>query len=219
MQQPHADSAAPTCSLASLSPATLSPATLLVTTASPATFPAVSRQPRQASEDAALLASLAEWLEPGERVEAVHRPRFLELLRWTVLAWVVFVPWTAFCIDWLSGMGIEPSTTAFAASADSAGQAWQWFRFAALPFLAIGIGGLLVPFWMAWRGRVTRHVVTDRREMTLEAALPTRVVRRRPGRVPSSLHERGERFFDSGSAAIGGLRPVLQSRVSHPLAR
>jgi hypothetical protein len=197
----------------------MSPVDLSMTSPWPEPRPAASRQPRHASEDAALLASLADWLEPGERVEAVHRPQLLQLLRWTLLAWVVFIPWTAFCIDWLSGMGIESSTAAFAVPADSAGTAWQWFRFAALPFLAIGIGGLLVPFWMAWRGRVTRHVVTDRREVTLEAALPTRVVRRRPGRVPSSLHERGERFFDSGSGATGGLRPVLQSRVSHPLAR
>ncbi len=177
------------------------------------------RRPRHAVEDAALLASFQDWLEPGERVEAVHRPAPAQLLRWTLIAWVVFLPWTVFCFDWLTGLGFDEPIPAFGTASAGADAALQWFRFAALPFLAVGVGGLLLPFWSAWRGKATRHVVTDRREFTVEADLLTRVVRRRPGRVTSSPNERGERFLDSSGAAIGGLSPVLQSRVSHPLAR
>lgn len=183
--------------------------------------PVRHRAPRHAAEDAALLASFHDWLEPGERIESVHRPQPLQLLRWTLVAWVVFVPWTVFCLDWLTGLGIDApaANSPFGPGPDAIDAALQWFRFAAVPFLAVGIGGLLLPFWTAWRAHATRHVVTDRRELTLESDLLTRVVRRRPGRVPSSLHERGDRFLDSSGAAIGGLGPVLQSRVSHPLAR
>ena len=180
------------------------------------------RAPREADEDAALLETLHDWLEPGERVETVARPSLSEVATWSLICWVIFLPWTLFCLDWYSGMGTDVELPIGGIGE----HAWQWFRLAALPFLALGISGLTLPLWMVWRARATRHIITDRRELTLEAALPTRVVRRHLARVPvpSSQHERRDSLLDAG-ATLGGLRPflaprrALAPRSSEPLSR
>lgn len=165
------------------------------------------RAPREAAEDAALLETLHDWLEPGERIEVVARPSLSEVATWSLACWVIFVPWTMFCLDWYSGMGTDGDRPV----SGIADHAWQWFRLAALPFLALGVSGLALPVWMVWRANATRHIITDRRELTLEATLPTRVVRRHLARVPSSQHERSDHFLDTG-ATIGGLQPILARR-------
>ena len=173
-----------------------------------------ARAPREADEDAALLETLHDWLEPGERIETIARPGLAQIAGWSLACWIVFVPWTLFCLDWYSGMG-TPAGSPFGGSAE---HAWQWFRLAALPFLALGISGLALPIWMVWRARIMRHVITDRRELTLEAALATRVVRRHLARVPSPQHEISDGLLDA-SATIGGLQPLLVRRSSEPLPR
>ncbi len=170
--------------------------------------------PREADEDAALLATLHDWLEPGERIEAVARPSLTQVAGWSLACWVVFLPWTLFCLDWYSGMGTN-SDHPLGGTAD---HAWQWFRLAALPFLALGISGLTLPLWLVWRARATRHVITDRRELTLEATLATRVVRRQALRIPVPQHELSGHHLPA-AASIGGLRPVLVQRASEPLSR
>ena len=182
--------------------------------AAPSQPQASPRAPREADEDAALLETLHDWLEPGERIEVVARPSLSQVAGRSLACWVIFVPWTLFCLDWYSGMGTRVDTPL----GGTADHAWQWFRLAALPFLALGISGLSLPVWMIWRARSTRHVITDRRELTLEASLATRVVRRHLARVPSSHDEIGDTLLGSG-AAIGGLRPLLARRASEPLSR
>lgn len=169
----------------------------------PSQPPSEPRLPRQEDEDAALLATLHDWLEPGERVEAVARPSLSQIATWSLTSWVIFAPWTLFCLDWFSGMGTDTTASLGSGMAD---HAWQWFRLAALPFLAIGLAGLSLPAWMIWRANATRHVITDRRELTLEASLPTRVVRRHRARVPSSRDDSGFHQLDFG----GWLRPALR---------
>jgi len=179
----------------------------------PSQPPQDPRAPREAAEDAALLETLHDWLEPGERIEIVARPSLTEVATWSLGCWVIFIPWTMFCLDWYSGMGTDADHPV----GGVADHAWQWFRLAALPFLALGVSGLVLPLWMVWRARATRHIITDRRELTLEAALATRVVRRHSARVPSSQHERSDNFLDGG-ATLGGLRPHLAHHFAHPLA-
>ena len=181
---------------------------------SPAPAPAPARAPREAAEDAALLETLHDWLEPGERIETVARPSLSQVAGWSMACWVIFVPWTLFCLDWYSGMG----TSIDHPLGGTADHAWQWFRLAALPFLALGISGMALPVWMVWRARDTRHIITDRRELTLEATLATRVVRRHLARIPVSQHDRADALLPSG-AQLGGLRPVLVRSTSEPLPR
>ena len=108
----------------------------------PSQPPQDPRAPREAAEDAALLETLHDWLEPGERIEIVARPSLTEVATWSLGCWVIFIPWTMFCLDWYSGMGTDADHPV----GGVADHAWQWFRLAALPFdRALPLGFYAVP--------------------------------------------------------------------------
>jgi hypothetical protein len=110
-------------------------------------------------------------LDEGEVIEWAGKPDRRDALRWGLVTWGFFLPWTAFCTYWLYGLGTGHGA--------GFGDPFALFCLAAVPFLVIGFGGLTLPLWLAHRADGTLHVITDQRELTFESGLLTRVVGRR----------------------------------------
>lgn len=115
--------------------------------------------------------AIVHHLDDGEVIEWAGKPDRNDALRWGLITWGFFLPWTAFSAYWVQGLGTGHGA--------GIGDPFALFCLAGLPFLLIGFGGLTLPLWLAHRAGLTLHVITDQRELTFEDGLLTRVVGRR----------------------------------------
>ena len=119
-----------------------------------------------------LRARISPELEPGEKIFWMDQPRPGTGFSWWLMAPSLFaIPWTGFTLFWIAGaVGIF----------DKGWAAFQQFDiqrvlFGAfgIPFLLVGVGMFLSPFWAGNRrrkaARDTVYLITDRRALILNA--------------------------------------------------
>lgn len=98
-------------------------------------------------------------LQPGEVVRWAVQPDPSRLMLQGFLLWLFFIPWTAFSLFWIAG------ASGFHLPDFSSPTAL--FPLFGLPFLLIGLGGLLAPWWLRLAARHTVYVITNQRAFSL----------------------------------------------------
>lgn len=98
-------------------------------------------------------------LQAGEVVTWAGQPDAGRFMRAGFALWLFFIPWTAFALFWVAG---------------AAGFRWpdfnapfSFFPLFGLPFVLIGIGGLLSPLFMRAKARDMVYVITNKRAFSL----------------------------------------------------
>lgn len=137
-------------------------------------------------------------LKPGERVLWAGMPGPMRSVLPSLLLFVFGVGWSSLAFTWeaiaiagVLGIGGE-------AGGLSRGMAAVFAVFG-LPFVAIGVGLVGAPFYVALRAFLTAHVVTDRRLLTVTGGSRASVESRSPDQL-TFLRRR------DGSAGRGTLR-------------
>lgn len=111
---------------------------------------------------------------PDRLRDAVTREFAGEPVRWTgqpsaraaflrsLPIWLFAIPWTAFALFWevMALGGFLGFGGPQASRGSSLGSVFVLFG---LPFVAVGIGMMAAPFWMAWRTRRSAWVISARR--------------------------------------------------------
>lgn len=106
-------------------------------------------------------------LDTGEPLLWAGQPNSRRMAGQTVGLVFFGIPWTAFAIFWtLTASGIGGLATG-GVSGRSFGPGATFGLFG-LPFIAIGIGLLTAPLWMARKAQRTVYAVTDKRAVILE---------------------------------------------------
>lgn len=129
----------------------------------------------------------------GMTVLWIGRPDWQKVLRWSMLFWIFAVPWTVFSVSWTLGAAAmiwgSPSDNMPSTMRTVIGVV---FPLWGVPFVAIGVGMMAAPFWMARKAFNTAHILTTESLITLTAT-PTGSVDIKSvhvGRVQgTSLHE------------------------------
>jgi len=111
-------------------------------------------------------------LEPGEKIFWMDQPRPATGFSWWLMAPSLFaIPWTGFTLFWIAGaVGIFDKGWAAFQQFDI-----QRILFGAfgIPFMLVGVGMFLSPFWAGNRrrkaARDTVYLITDRRALILNA--------------------------------------------------
>ena len=141
---------------------------------------ATLRAPEQRAVPAALgelppaLARAAERETRGERIAWVGRPDALYAAKWSMLIWIVAIPWLWFTVKWeLTSLGLLAQEISRAKS-NTPVVFLGFFSLWALPFIVVGLGMLVKPLGIYRMAKATAHIITDRRILT---------VRRRRGRI------------------------------------
>lgn len=109
-------------------------------------------------------------LKRGEVIVWAEQPNLQKFIKkvsaGSFLAWLFFIPWTAFSVFWIAGAAgfkiPDFSHSSFA----------LFFPLFGLPFLLIGIAGLTVPVWLPFyiknKASSIVYVITNLRAFTLE---------------------------------------------------
>ena len=119
-----------------------------------------------------LRARISPELEPGEKIFWMDQPRPATGFSWWLMAPSLFaIPWTGFTLFWIAGaVGIFDKGWAAFQQFDI-----QRILFGAfgIPFMLVGVGMFLSPFWAGNRrrkaARDTVYLITDRRALILNA--------------------------------------------------
>lgn len=107
-------------------------------------------------------------LAKGERLAWIARPIPWRLAASSLPLVVFGVPFTGFALFWIAVSGGMPHR--------QLGGPFSLFPLVGIPFVLVGLGMLLSPFWMVLRAMRTVHAVTDRRALTIERGPLGRVV-------------------------------------------
>ena len=158
------------------------------------------------------LKAFAEREFAGEKLVWAARPdrRIAALLSFGL--WLFAIPWTAFALFWEGAIvgplladwlgyevgGAKPSGTM------AHGMMWG-MGFFGVPFILVGFGMLLAPFFALLKGRRTLYVLTDRRIVILEGAHTVKVVSIGPSEIKGISRKegpdgRGTLILDQGFA-------------------
>jgi hypothetical protein len=151
--------------------------------------------------DAALPPALKAFAEReflGERLIWAERPdrKIAALMSFGI--WLFAIPWTAFSLFWESMVagplifdllgydvgGVKPK--------GAAGQGMIWFMaLFGLPFVAIGFGMLLAPFFALRKGAQTLYVLTNKRLAVLEGRKTVTITSIMPGEISGLSRKEG----------------------------
>jgi hypothetical protein len=101
-------------------------------------------------------------LKPGESATWAGQPDPNRFMRTGFLAWLFFIPWTAFALFWMAG--------ASGFRIPDFSQGFGFFPLFGLPFLLVGVGGLSAPFWLRRKARNIVYVITPQRAFSIEGA-------------------------------------------------
>jgi len=104
-------------------------------------------------------------LQPGEHLAWSAAPTPSRLSRKSLPIILFAIPWTAFAIFWICG------ASGFKIPDFSKGS--SLFPLFGLPFVLIGLGMLLTPFWIGRKARRTGYYITNRRALLIEARFPS----------------------------------------------
>jgi hypothetical protein len=134
----------------------------------------------------------------GEKLTWAEKPDVRITFFMSFGIWLFAIPWTAFALFWESMVagpliadllgyavgGMKPS--------GNVGQSMMWvMALFGLPFILIGFGMLLAPFWVLRKGAQTLFVLTDKRIVTLTGSRTIAVVSIRPEEIMSFSRKEG----------------------------
>jgi hypothetical protein len=107
-------------------------------------------------------------LEPGESIRWMEQPipRFFSAA--SVAAFLFAIPWTAFAVFWMCG------ASGFKIPNFREG-GFSFFPLFGIPFVLIGFGMLLSPFWAYRKAQKTVYVITNRRAIAFEGGWTTTI--------------------------------------------
>ncbi len=113
-------------------------------------------------------------LAPDERVLWVGQPAARQALLRSLPILLFGIPWTAFSLFWMGAAGGFVFSDGPSVPSDAG---WGRYAFAAfgLPFVAIGVGMLSSPYWIARTLKRTVYLITSRRAMIIVAKRSTNV--------------------------------------------
>jgi hypothetical protein len=125
----------------------------------------------------------------GERLVWAAQPDIRRAFLLSFLIYLFAIPWTAFSLFWMSvplGALYEFYSGESIGAPKGAPILMMWvFAIFGTPFLLIGFGMLLAPFYGLWKGRSTLYVLTDKRLATLEGGREVKVVSIEPSQIGS----------------------------------
>src|SRR5262249_47548939 len=106
------------------------------------------------------LASLVDAeLDKGEQIAWIGRPIAWRYALPYVAVLLVGIPFTVFALFWMGAVRGFPSAGV------------PVFALFGIPFVVVGLGMLLSPFWMLYRAGRTAYAITDRRALIVEHGL------------------------------------------------
>ena len=154
-------------------------------------LPATSASPPRLELDAPTLpadvrALVRRELADGERLVWIGQPIVRALTPATLVPLLFSIPWTAFALFWMWG----------------ASQASWLFALFGLPFVAVGVGMLTAPVWVARAARRTAYVITDRRAIVVRPSAPSQLSVRSFTPAELGSLERRERPDGSGDVVF-----------------
>lgn len=123
------------------------------------------------------------------------------------------IPWTLFAVFWTvtaSGIGGIISS-GFPGGSRGPGALFGLFG---LPFIAVGLGLLTAPFWMARRARRTIYAVTDKRALIIEGGFGGSFSVRSLAPPLLADRARNQRSDDSGDLVFTRTRQVTWQNTS-----
>ncbi len=141
------------------------------------------------------LKAFAEREFMGERLVWAARPD-VKIAFWLSFGiWIFAIPWTAFSLLWTS----IPVAALYEAYMDidigapkGAPTLAMWaFALWGVPFVLIGFGMLLAPFWALRKGATTLYALTNKRIAILSGTGTISVVSIRPGEIMSLSRKEG----------------------------
>lgn len=130
-------------------------------------------------------------LQPGESIVWAGQPNPNRRMMKGFLLWLFFIPWTAFALFWMTGVG------GLAWLTGGAGGDFNFLALFGLPFILIGTCGLLSPLYLRMDAVRTVYVVTNQRILTISGVLGTKYRSFFPEQI--QFVERKERGDGSGN--------------------
>ena len=104
-----------------------------------------------------LVQALNKELRNGEKLVWAEQPIPSQLVKSAYLLWLFFVPWTLFALFWTAGAsGFQWPAL------DNIG-VYSLFPLFGLPFILIGVYGLVMPFKMRKKAESTVYAITNQR--------------------------------------------------------
>ena len=125
-------------------------------------------------------------LGAGESVTWAAQPNPIRRMKSGFRRWLFYLPWTAFAVLWIA------KASDFQLPRLDAG--WSSLPIFGIPFLLIGLGGLISPLWLLRKAHSTIYAITNRRAISIEGARTTTVRSYRPEdimRVDRTEHRDG----------------------------
>ena len=129
-------------------------------------------------------------IKPGESIFWAGQPNPNRRMLAGFGLWLFFIPWTAFALFWMAMAG-------GLALIKGEGGAFDFFPLFGLPFILVGIGGLLSPFWMRMGAKRTVYVITNQRVFTISGVFSTKYKSFHPEQI--QFIEREEKSSGSGN--------------------
>jgi hypothetical protein len=143
----------------------------------------------------------------GEKLLWAARPdvRIFVLLSFAI--WIIAIPWTAFSIFWIS----VPAAAFYEAYAGvnigapkGAPSLMMWaFALWGVPFVLIGFGMLLAPFFKLRKGRRTLYVLTHKRLAVIEGGSRVNIISILPGEISGLSRKEGPDGRGTLTVALG----------------
>jgi hypothetical protein len=136
----------------------------------------------------------------GEKILWAGRPSPRTAFWRSTPIWLFAIPWTAFSIGWES-MALMAHFAESQKSEHAAGSIMAMiFPIFGLPFIIIGIGMMVAPFWAAWKAGRMVHILTEARLVTAVLGRDLSLTSFEPGRVVSL--KRVEKADGSGTMTL-----------------
>ncbi len=141
------------------------------------------------------LKAFAEREFAGEKLVWAARPDVRIAFLSSFSIWLFAIPWTAFSLFWISVpvAALLETYVGINVGAPKGAPSLMMGVFAlfGIPFVLVGFGMLLAPFWVLRKGMRTLYVLTNRRFAILSGARTIEVVSVRPREIVSLSRNEG----------------------------
>lgn len=129
-------------------------------------------------------------LKPGESVLWSGQPNPNRRMLTGFAMWLFFIPWTAFAVFWVAMAGSLQLLNGTSKGI------FDFFPLFGIPFVLIGLGGLMSPLWMRMNAARTAYAITNHRIITISGIFSTKYRSYYPPQI--QFVERKERRDGSG---------------------
>ncbi len=148
------------------------------------------------------LARAADRETRGERIAWIGRPDAMTAAKWSMLIWILALPWLYFAFKWeLTSVGLLAQELSIGKSKTPV-YVLVALALWGLPFIGVGLGMLSAPLWAYRKAMATVHIITDRRLLS---------IRHQRGRIAMATFEPARiiSVTRSGQPDRGTIRIVL----------